>query len=87
MFPNLIYPKHDCIFPAYKRAQGESLSLNDILNAEAKKAYGIVRENINKLIMPTSLEGTTLQMISCKFCGAINKPEDTNFVNYGTPLG
>ncbi len=65
---------------------GEPLSFNDIPNAEAEKAYGIIRENISSFRTPASLEGTIPQMIICKFCGAKNKPEDAKCINCGAPL-
>ena len=68
------------------RFGGEPLILNDIPNAEAQKAYAIIRENIIKFQTPASPKATIPEMIYCKFCGAKNKPEDTNCINCGALL-
>jgi hypothetical protein len=65
---------------------GEPLLLNDVPNAEAEKAYGIIRENIIKSQMPASPKETMPEMIICKYCGTKNKPEDTKCTNCGALL-
>ena len=68
------------------RFGGEPLSLNDVPNAEAEKAYAIIRENIIKFQTAALTKATIPEMIFCKFCGAKNKPEDTRCVNCGAVL-
>jgi hypothetical protein len=64
---------------------GEPLSLNDLPNADAEKAYGTIRENISRLQTPASPKATP-GVIFCKFCGARNKPEDSKCINCGVLL-
>ena len=65
---------------------GEPLTLNDIPNEEAEKAYGIIRENISKFSAAASPKLAGPPMIFCKFCGAKNKPGDTRCINCGALL-
>jgi hypothetical protein len=65
---------------------GEPLLLNDVPNAEAEKAYGIIRENISRFQTTASPKGTIPEMIFCKFCGAKNKPGDSKCINCGALL-
>jgi hypothetical protein len=65
---------------------GEPLLLNDLPNADAEKAYGIIRENISRFQMTASPKGTIPEIIFCKFCGAKNKPEDSKCINCGALL-
>lgn len=65
---------------------GEPLSLDEIPNAEAEKAYVIIRENISKFKVAASPEGTAPQVIFCEFCGAKNKSGDIKCINCGASL-
>ena len=68
------------------RLGGEPVLLNDLPNADAEKAYGIIRENISRFQMTASPKGTIPEMIFCKFCGAKNKPGDSKCINCGALL-
>jgi len=65
---------------------GEPLDLKDIPNAEAQKAYGIIRENINNATLAVASRNKIPQVIFCKFCGAKNNIYDTKCVNCGALL-
>jgi len=68
------------------RLGGEPVLLNDLPNADAEKAYGIIRENISRFQTTASPKGTIPEMIFCKFCGAKNKPGDSKCINCGALL-
>jgi hypothetical protein len=68
------------------RLGGEPLSLNDLPNADAEKAYAIIRENISRPQTPSPPQGTIPETIICKFCGAKNKSGDSKCINCGALL-
>jgi hypothetical protein len=68
------------------RLGGEPVLLNDLPNADAEKAYRIIRENISRFQTTASPKGTIPEMIFCKFCGAKNKPGDSKCINCGALL-
>lgn len=62
------------------------LILNDVPNADAQKAYKIIRDNISKA-QTTALNGeTTPNMIICSYCGTKNQPDASKCVNCGANL-
>jgi hypothetical protein len=65
---------------------GPPITLNDIPKADADKAYTTIRENINNTQTAAQTQETMPPMIFCKYCGAKNKPQDTNCTNCGAPL-
>lgn len=65
----------------------EPITLNDIPNAEAQKAYVTIREKIiNHKTTSASVKEAAPDAIFCRFCGAKNKLEDVKCVNCEAPL-
>jgi len=62
------------------------LILIDIPNADAEKAYKIIRDNINKAQTQALTEETTTPMIICSYCGTKNTPDASKCINCGANL-
>jgi uncharacterized protein with FMN-binding domain len=62
------------------------LILNDIPNADAEKAYRIVRDKVIKAQTQFLTEVTGNEMIICSYCGTKNKLTASRCVNCGASL-
>ncbi len=62
------------------------LILNDIPNADAEKAYRIVRDKVIKAQTQFLTEITGTEMIICSYCGTKNKPNASKCINCGASL-
>lgn len=68
------------------KSGGAPLLLNDVPNADAEKAYKIIRENISKAQTVALTKETIPDMIICPYCGTKNKPDASKCINCGATL-
>jgi ribosomal protein L40E len=62
------------------------LLLNDVPNADAQKAYRIIRDNLSRAQTMALTEGTIPETIICSYCGTKNKPDASRCINCGALL-